>query len=228
MRKKKSALLANRNKSGYLFTAPYIIGMLVLFIPTVVYSLIYSFSKVEIQFDNVATTFVGFKNFTDAFGVDIYFRQYLLDAVRGMLINTVIILLFSFFVANLLNQKFVGRGFARAILFLPVILSTGIVAEADIGNVVSDMFASDSNSAESIAKQIGTENSELSFGAVREYSVGEAKPLFARLDAEKVMAEIESEKQEKTDNVAKISQIGIEDFAKVELKAAKILLGLEV
>jgi len=61
MRKKKSALLANRNKSGYLFTAPYIIGMIVLFIPTVVYSLIYSFSKVEIQFDNVATTFVGFK-----------------------------------------------------------------------------------------------------------------------------------------------------------------------
>ena len=156
MRKKKSALLANRNKSGYLFTAPYIIGMLVLFIPTVVYSLIYSFSKVEIQFDNVATTFVGFKNFTDAFGVDIYFRQYLLDAVRGMLINTVIILLFSFFVANLLNQKFVGRGFARAILFLPVILSTGIVAEADIGNVVSDMFASDSNSADSIATAISS------------------------------------------------------------------------
>ena len=79
------------------------------------------------------------------------------------------------------------------------------------------------DSAESIAKQIGTENSELSFGAVKEYSVGEAKPLFARLDAEKVMAEIESEKQEKTDNVAKISQIGIEDFAKVELKAAKII-----
>ena len=79
------------------------------------------------------------------------------------------------------------------------------------------------DSAESIAKQISTENSELSFGAVKEYSVGEAKPLFARLDAEKVMAEIESEKQEKTDNVAKISQIGIEDFAKVELKAAKII-----
>ena len=79
------------------------------------------------------------------------------------------------------------------------------------------------DSAESIAKQIGTENSELSFGAVKEYSVGEAKPLFARLDAEKVMAEIESEKQEKTENVAKISQIGIEDFAKVELKAAKII-----
>lgn len=80
-------------------------------------------------------------------------------------------------------------------------------------------------SAESISKQIGTDNRELSFGAVKEYSVGEAKPLFARLDAEKIAAEIEAEKKEKAEtaeNVAKISQIGIEDFAKVELKAAKI------
>ena len=80
-------------------------------------------------------------------------------------------------------------------------------------------------SAESISKQIGTGNRELSFGAVKEYSVGEAKPLFARLDAEKIAAEIEAEKKEKAEtaeNVAKISQIGIEDFAKVELKAAKI------
>lgn len=80
-------------------------------------------------------------------------------------------------------------------------------------------------SAESISKQIGTDNRELSFGAVKEYPVGEAKPLFARLDAEKIAAEIEAEKKEKAEaaeNVAKISQIGIEDFAKVELKAAKI------
>lgn len=80
-------------------------------------------------------------------------------------------------------------------------------------------------SAESISKQIGTDNRKLSFGAVKEYSVGEAKPLFARLDAEKIAAEIEAEKKEKAEtaeNVAKISQIGIEDFAKVELKAAKI------
>lgn len=80
-------------------------------------------------------------------------------------------------------------------------------------------------SAESISKQIGTDNRELSFGDVKEYSVGEAKPLFARLDAEKIAAEIEAEKKEKTEaaeNVAKISQIGIEDFTKVELKAAKI------
>ena len=62
------------------------------------------------------------------------------------------------------------------------------------------------DSAKSIKNQLCCEAETLSFGAVNEYSVGTPVPLFARLDAEKVLAEI-----------------GIEDFAKVELKAAKII-----
>ena len=86
--------------------------------------------------------------------------------------------------------------------------------------------------AVSIAEQLNESNNELEFGKVTSYSVGEAKPLFARIDTEKVLAELEEEmkaKQEaaKAENeaagVAKISQIGIEDFAKVELKTAKII-----
>ncbi len=86
--------------------------------------------------------------------------------------------------------------------------------------------------AVSIAEQLGEENKELEFGKVMSYSVGEGKPLFARIDAEKVLAELEEEmkaKQEaaKAENeaagVAKISQICIDDFAKVELKTAKIV-----
>ena len=83
--------------------------------------------------------------------------------------------------------------------------------------------------AEKIAYELGTGSSELSFGAVSEYNVKDATPLFARLDTEKVLAEItaeaEAEKKaaEKAENVAKISEISIEDFMKVELKAAKII-----
>lgn len=82
-------------------------------------------------------------------------------------------------------------------------------------------------SCESIKAQLCCDNTELSFGAVKEYSVGEAKPLFARLDTEKVLAEIAAEQEAakaaaEAENVATIAQIGIEDFAKVELKAAKI------
>lgn len=83
-------------------------------------------------------------------------------------------------------------------------------------------------SCESIKKQLCCDNTELTFGAVKEYSVGEATPLFARLDTEKVLAEIAAEqeaakKASQAENVATLEQIGIEDFAKVELKAAKIV-----
>ncbi len=83
-------------------------------------------------------------------------------------------------------------------------------------------------SAEGIKSQLGTQNGELCFGEVKEYSVTEAKPLFARIDMQKVLEEISIEqeaakKTQEAENVTKVSQISIEDFAKVELKAAKII-----
>ena len=81
------------------------------------------------------------------------------------------------------------------------------------------------DSSKSIAEQLNNGSTELAFGAVTEYSVGTPTPLFARLDAEKVLAEIAAEKaaeQKKAENVVTMEQIGIEDFAKVELRAAKI------
>ncbi len=82
--------------------------------------------------------------------------------------------------------------------------------------------------AEKIAAQLNTSAKETSFGSVTEYSVGEASPLFQRLEAEKVLAEISAEAEaakkaeEEAANIAKISEITIDDFMKVELKAAKI------
>lgn len=83
-------------------------------------------------------------------------------------------------------------------------------------------------SAEAIKSQLCCGNAVLRFGEVKEYSVGAATPLFARIDAEKALAEIAAEQQaeknsEKAENTVTAAQIGIEDFAKVELKAAKIL-----
>lgn len=82
-------------------------------------------------------------------------------------------------------------------------------------------------SSENINSQLCCNNAELCFGEVKDYSVGAATPLFARLDTEKVLAEIAAEqekaKEEKAENVVTTEQIGIEDFAKVELTAAKII-----
>ena len=84
-------------------------------------------------------------------------------------------------------------------------------------------------SCESIKEQICNNNDTLDFGVSDTFTVGTASPLFARIDMEKTLAEIaesEAKKQaekEKAENVATVAEIGIEDFAKVELTAGKII-----
>ena len=81
-------------------------------------------------------------------------------------------------------------------------------------------------SAGNIFTQLGCDNKTAEFGAVKNFTVGKAVPLFARLDTEKVLAEIEAENaaaKAEADNVTTLEQISIEDFAKVELKVAKII-----
>ena len=83
--------------------------------------------------------------------------------------------------------------------------------------------------SDKIKAQIGTEIDTLEFGTVTEYKVGEATPIFARIDMEKALAEIAAEAEakvkeaEKAENVATMAEVSIEDFMKVELRAAKVV-----
>ena len=87
--------------------------------------------------------------------------------------------------------------------------------------------------SEKIFEQLNTSvksyDSLSSFGNLQEGNkVGVASPLFSRIDAEAMMKEIE-EKQSKSDvdqklkeEIEGVAKIGIEDFAKVDLRVAKI------
>lgn len=90
--------------------------------------------------------------------------------------------------------------------------------------------------AEKIMQQmncsVNSYDSLSSFGALEAgTSVGEAKPLFGRIDAEKMFAEIEkrhiakeeAEKKEEKKEIAGLAKIGINDFAKVEIRVGKVL-----
>lgn len=76
---------------------------------------------------------------------------------------------------------------------------------------------------------IDTLDSLADFGAIPEgHQVGTASPLFGRIDAEKMLAEIAkahepAEPAPEKKAIPGLAQIGIEDFAKVELTAAKIV-----
>ncbi len=84
-------------------------------------------------------------------------------------------------------------------------------------------------SSQSISEQLCTDNTSLTFGEVKEFCVGQATPLFARIDMEKTLAEIAAEAEKKAaaqaacENVVKMAEISIDDFAKIELKTAKIV-----
>lgn len=117
---------------GYGFLSLWIIGTVVFFIVPVIGSLIYSFEDVA---PGTKSTWAGLRNYSAAFTKDPYFRQYLFDELGEMLKTTPVILIFSLFSAVLINQKFRGRGFVRAIFFLPVIVASGPVYSVITGDM---------------------------------------------------------------------------------------------
>lgn len=74
------------------------------------------------------------------------------------------------------------------------------------------------------AKNIAGDSISEELRAPTSYTPEHTANLFPRLDTEKVLAEIAAEQEAKAEpeKIEGIAQIGIEDFAKVELKAAKI------
>ena len=86
----------------------------------------FSFSNVSV-FDGYACTWNNFDNYKEILTGDAIFLKNLTATLTNLAINVPIILIFSLFVAVLLNRKFKGRGLVRAIFFLPVIVTTGVV-----------------------------------------------------------------------------------------------------
>lgn len=137
-----------RRKSlyGYGFIALWLVGTLLWFLKPMVESLCYCFMdnatlKPEVGGMNKQwLSFADFgwiTNFKYAFAVDPSYKQKLLGVLKDTALTTPMILVFSLFIAVILNQEFKGRGFARAIFFLPVIIATGPVYNIINGDIAS-------------------------------------------------------------------------------------------
>lgn len=112
---------------AYGFLAIWIIGSLYFFIRPLFVSLWYSLNKTEVTLGHMGTTFIGLQNYIDAFRKDTEYTEALITVLTNTLWQTPLIIIFSIFIAVILNQKFKGRTFARAVFFLPVIIATGPV-----------------------------------------------------------------------------------------------------
>lgn len=132
--KKLAGLQKRKAIAGYLFIAPFIAGFLVFMVKPMFQSLYMSFCDVQLGPGGFNSVFAKLFNYDRALTVDTEFNRLLTEELSRMFINSLAIMVFSFFVALILNQKFKGRALVRAIFFLPVILSSGVILGVEFNN----------------------------------------------------------------------------------------------
>lgn len=154
--KVKKSVIRRRNRMGYVFTLPFIIGIFVFFIPELINLFRFSFSEITVLSggQGYELEFVGLSYYVKALMEDAKFNRLLLNLVGTVLVQTPVILIFSLVVASILNQKFKGRTLARMIFFIPVIVSSGVIAYV-LNNWVSIMTVSDIGNSLSGTKESG-------------------------------------------------------------------------
>jgi len=112
---------------GFMFVLPWIIGLIVFFFIPIIQSIIYSFSSVVVTSGGVKTAWVGLENYINLLKRDPNYTKLLTESLSEMAYSLPIILVLSLILAMMLNQKFRGRIFFRALYFLPVIIASGYV-----------------------------------------------------------------------------------------------------
>lgn len=139
MKKQKNKLAGLQKRkaiSGYLFIMPFLIGFLVFMVKPFFQSLYMSFCNVEVGAGSFDMIWQGLNNYRRAFLIDPEFNRLLVEEISRMCVDSLAIMVFSFFVALIINQKFKGRALVRAIFFLPVILSSGVVIGLETDNAL--------------------------------------------------------------------------------------------
>ena len=159
-KKRKIASLDKRKaRVGWVFVLPFIVGFVLVYLPMLLDSLKLAFSDMTtLTGGGVEFEFTGFENFQYALFTDAGFVQTLISGLGQLVFEVPAILLFSLFMAILLNQKMAGRAAFRAIFFLPVVLATGVMESIEAGNILGSYMGEtsgiDDGSGSSAASEI--------------------------------------------------------------------------
>ena len=137
-RKKGVSLDVKKARAGWIFVLPFVIGFFLIYLPIIFDAVRFSFHEMRFVIGGGYTLeFVGFQNYSEALFVDPSFVTTLLGGIKQLILDIPSIVIFSLFVALILNQKIAGRAAFRAIFFIPVILTTGLISEIDAGNILN-------------------------------------------------------------------------------------------
>ncbi len=175
-KRRKRSLDARRARAGYLFTLPFILGILLVYLPILLDSIWFSFNQ-EIPgpiVDGMPTyviEFVGLDFYKEAFETPDFVTA-LLAGLQQLVLEVPAVIIFSLFIAVVLNQKMVGRAAFRAIFFVPVIIATGIMESINASDAMQNMMSGgiddgSGSSASDIVSAMDIEAlfAELGFGA---------------------------------------------------------------
>ena len=137
--KKKINIMTLERKSrwfGYVFLAPWLLGVISFFIIPFISSIGFSLKQTSIGATGLVQKWVGLDNFKYMLFEESTFVRTITEEIKALLTNVPIILIFSLLISLLLNQKFKGRLFARSLFFIPVIIASGLV----INVIQNDVF----------------------------------------------------------------------------------------
>lgn len=125
----KLSVTQRHNLKGLYFMIPFILGFLFFYVEPIISSITFAFSKVTVDLDGYTCEFIGLENFTYAFTKDANYTTVLSRDLMNLIWKTPVIIILSLFLALLINKKFKGRLFVRAVFFLPVIFSNGVLLD---------------------------------------------------------------------------------------------------
>ena len=172
--KKHKGIESLKSTYGRMFVLHWEIGLLVFFIVPLIKSLYFAFCEISFTGGAFQYTYIGLENINYVMNENADFTTYLWATLGSMPLQVFVIVIMSLILALLLNQKFRGRLFFRALYFLPVIIASGVVIEHLFNSTsgelsssgVSESFAANMMSVDDILSwlllpQIGLKFSEL-------------------------------------------------------------------
>ncbi len=126
--RRPASLEKRKARAGYVFVLPFIIGVALIYLPILIDSLWFSFyTAVSAGKGTYVYEFRGLEFYQYAFTGSPDFLSTLLSGLQQLIFEVPAIIIFSLFIAVVLNQKMLGRAAFRAIFFVPVIIATGLM-----------------------------------------------------------------------------------------------------
>ena len=141
-RRRSVGLDTKKARAGYVFVLPFILGVVLIYLPILLDSIWFSLGDLKSGFDangNPITylDYQGLKHYIESFTSTTAFVTQLVAGVQQLVFEVPAVIIFSLFIAVVLNQKMLGRAVFRAIFFVPVIISTGLMESINASDIMS-------------------------------------------------------------------------------------------